>query len=106
MSYVAFNNGLSLRAVDPNYQVQSGETLFSAIPTTQQLTNAFTGYAAAAANFALQNQIAALEATQTPSRMRAAILGTDGGWLESLNSQITTLQSRVTEAQIAQEEGL
>jgi hypothetical protein len=53
MPYAYFNNGLSYRAVDSSYVAQSGEAVFSGTPTSDQLTSAFAGYAAAVG--ALQN---------------------------------------------------
>ena len=38
-------------------------------------------------------EIAALEALQTPRRVREAMLGVDGGWLDNLNGQIAELRS-------------
>lgn len=46
------NNGLSMRGVPVGYQPQEGEVLFPdgvGLPTSDQLTQAFDGYAAAAA---------------------------------------------------------
>lgn len=43
------NNGLSFRAVDPDYEAQNGEVIFPAYATPAQLTSAFNGYVAAAA---------------------------------------------------------
>lgn len=40
-------------------------------------------------------QIAALEATQTPRRIRNAVAGTDGGWLASLETQIAALRAKL-----------
>jgi hypothetical protein len=65
-------------------------------PTDEELEAAFPGYTAvqvmAEAKGAIMTQILALEATQTPRRMRDAILGTDGGWLADLESQIAVLR--------------
>lgn len=47
-------------------------------------------------NEIIKQQIAALEATQTDRRIREALAGSDGGWLESLNVQITALRARLT----------
>jgi hypothetical protein len=46
--YAYSNNGLSLRAVADDYVVQAGEVLFSALATPDELTSAFSGYAAMA----------------------------------------------------------
>lgn len=42
---------------------------------------------------ATKRQIAALEAQQTPRRLREALAGTDSGWLANLDVQIATLRS-------------
>ena len=44
--YCYYNNGLSSKTVNNLYAAQTGEVLFSATPTTAQLTAAFSGYAA------------------------------------------------------------
>lgn len=41
-------------------------------------------------------EIARLEATVTPRRLREAVLGIDGGWLANLNSQIAALRASLT----------
>ncbi len=38
-------------------------------------------------------QIAALERTVTPRRVREAVLGLDGGWLATINTQIVALRA-------------
>jgi len=40
-------------------------------------------------------QIAAIEATITPRRMREAVLGTDNGWLAAVDAQIASLRSQL-----------
>ena len=40
----------------------------------------------------LLKQMSELEALQTPRRMREAMLGTDAGWMETLEDQITALR--------------
>lgn len=40
-------------------------------------------------------QIQALEAQQTPRRLREAALGQDGGWLGNLEMQITNLRQQL-----------
>jgi hypothetical protein len=59
-----------------------------------RLINGVVTPAAAAAPVPLtpQQQIAQLEASCTPQRLRAAILGNDGGWLKKLDAQITALK--------------
>ncbi len=47
MAYYATNNGLTVIACDANHSVQSGEVFFADFPTSEQLAEAFTGYAAA-----------------------------------------------------------
>lgn len=43
-------------------------------------------------NAALMQKIIALEAQQSPRRLREATLGIDNGWLKNLNDQINTLR--------------
>lgn len=45
--YAYFNNGLSLRSVDADYEAQSGEVLFADVATSDQLAEAFAGYSSA-----------------------------------------------------------
>jgi len=47
--YCYSNNGFSSRAVASSYSPQAGEVIFADVPTSQQLTAAFSGYAAQAA---------------------------------------------------------
>lgn len=44
-------------------------------------------------NVAVFAQIAAIEATITPRRMREGLLGTDGGWLADADAQIAALRA-------------
>jgi len=44
-------------------------------------------------NIAIINQILILEATITNRRFREHMLGTDNGWLVSINDQITALRN-------------
>lgn len=41
------------------------------------------------------DEIAALEAQITPRRIREAVLGVDGGWLESKNAAIEALRAQL-----------
>lgn len=41
-------------------------------------------------------QIAELETTVTPRRIREAVLGIDGGWLAALDAQIAALRAQLT----------
>lgn len=41
------------------------------------------------------SEIQMLEAQQTPRRMREAALGTDGGWLATLDQEINALRDRL-----------
>ena len=45
------------------------------------------------ANELIQQQIATLEATISSRRLREATLGTDNGWLKSLDAQIAKLRA-------------
>jgi len=61
--YCYFNNGMSMKAVDPSYVPQSGEVVYATIPTNDQLTTDFPGFAAAlAAATAASNALAAIAA--------------------------------------------
>ena len=91
MNYAVSNNGLSLRSVDADYQAQSDEVLFDHVPTPDELTAAFPGYLAQAANESIHSQISALEATQTPRRVREG-----GQWMIDLNNQIAALRAQLT----------
>jgi hypothetical protein len=93
--YCYSNNGMSMRAVDANYVAQTGEVTFPAILSTDQLTQAFAGYAAAVNKLSIEAQILALEAQQTPRRIRSAIAGTDSGWLAALEAQIVALRAQL-----------
>lgn len=46
-------------------------------------------------NDGIKSQIIALESTVTARRLREAIIGTDGGWLQNLNSQIASLRAQL-----------
>lgn len=48
---------------------------------------------AATTNAPILAQISALEGTVTQRRLREAMLGTDGGWLAGVNTQIATLRT-------------
>lgn len=41
------------------------------------------------------SKIAELEAMITPRRLREAVLGTDGGWLETIDAKIATLRAKL-----------
>ena len=46
-------------------------------------------------NVAILAQIAELEMTITPRRIREAVLGTDSNWMKMLDAQITKLRSGI-----------
>lgn len=46
-------------------------------------------------NRSVLEQIIQLESSVTDRRLREAVLGVDGGWLENLNSQISDLRSKL-----------
>ncbi|MCX4156168.1 MULTISPECIES: hypothetical protein [Paraburkholderia] len=52
MTYAYSNSGISFRAVDPDYEAQTGEVVFSDIPTTSQLATVFPLFATAQASIA------------------------------------------------------
>jgi hypothetical protein len=43
----------------------------------------------------IKAEIAALEATVTPRRIRESILGTDNGWLAGVDAQISALRAQL-----------
>jgi hypothetical protein len=49
VTYAYSNNGMSFRAVAPDYVVTSGEVLFDHIATASELTSVFSGYTTAVA---------------------------------------------------------
>jgi hypothetical protein len=96
MNYCYSNNGLSWRMVSPSYIAQEGEVLFNTVPSSSELSSAFSQYTITAAAASIKAQIIALEATATPRRLREAVLGTDSGWLGNLNTQITALRAQLS----------
>lgn len=75
MSYCYYNNGESMRAVDPDYVAQIGEVIFHELATAAQLTAAFPAYAAAQAASAMVAQsTAALAAGLTITSTSAPAL--------------------------------
>jgi hypothetical protein len=93
--YIASNNGLSIRWVDPNdsYVPVAGEISFDEFPTDEQIATSFASYRDAVAALAKREQILNLESQITPRRLREAVLGVDGGWLLSINNQINALRA-------------
>lgn len=43
----------------------------------------------------IKSEIAALESTITPRRLREAVLGTDAGWMATLDAQIAALRAQL-----------
>jgi len=88
-----------MTSVGDYYVPAPGEVLFPDLATDDELEAAFPGFKAVKAiqtsNDAILAQIEALEATQTPRRIREAVAGTDGGWLAKLESQIVVLPSQL-----------
>jgi hypothetical protein len=93
--YCYSNEGLSFRLVELSYVAQTGEALFNATPTADELASTFSGYEHAIAQADVKRQIDVIEATVTPRRMREAVAGTDGGWLAGINADIATLRSQL-----------
>lgn len=50
---------------------------------------------ALAGNALVQSEIASLEASITPRRIRESVLGLDNGWLKNINDQITSLRAQL-----------
>lgn len=67
MSYAYSNNGLSFRAVDPDYKAQAGEVLFVDIATSAQLASVFPNYATGLASIAWASYQAQAQAALTES---------------------------------------
>jgi hypothetical protein len=61
--YCYCDDGLSFRWVGPGYAAQTGEVTFADVATSDQLTTAFPGYAAAVLAQAQAAQTAALQAS-------------------------------------------
>lgn len=97
--YCYFNNGNSMRSVDPGYQVESGEALLDHYPATEdELLAAFPGRAALQATEAQAQahaetiaQIEALEAKQHRAIREATLTG-DKTRLQAIESQIVELR--------------
>jgi hypothetical protein len=70
------------------------------VPLTEEEVAEFHAKEAAAEREAQKvsviNQIKALEAQITPRRLREAILGTDKGWLQNVDSQLAALRHQLS----------
>lgn len=93
--YCVFNNGLGLKSVDDNYVIVTGDVIFDHVPTSDELIEAFPGYATIIANNEIKNQIFALEASITPRRRNEAYAGIDSGWLTNVITEIANLRSQL-----------
>ena len=104
--YCYCNNGLSMRAVDPGYEPQEGEVLFEAIPTPEELSGAFPGYAGATVALATANvnaailaQMDALDGGGQARAIRGAVLAAglpasaDLTRLQALEAQVAALRA-------------
>lgn len=85
MTYVYSNNGMSFRAVDPDYKAQAGEVVFPDIATSQQLTSIFPSYTAAQTSIAwsayqVQAQSALAESDKTILRCYEAAVPVPSAW--------------------------
>jgi hypothetical protein len=85
MSYAIRKDGLGWRSVASAAEVGSDE-VFSTNQPVLTLS----------ANEVIISQIAALEATVTPRRIREAVLGSDSGWLANINNQIAILRGNLS----------
>ena len=95
MPFCYSDNGFSMIAVRGDYAAKEGEVVFTNYATEKELAAAFPNYAAIKQQNAIKAQITALESTQTPRRLREAIVGTDGGWLANLESEIAVLRGQL-----------
>lgn len=76
-----YNNGLSMRAVDPDYTPQSGELLFSALQDPIQLAAAFADYTSAMAAANPSNAQVALDKSDiTVLRCYSAGVAVPSAW--------------------------
>jgi hypothetical protein len=87
------------------FNIETGEVL----TTCENNTTVFGGFwgelqsqgktawreIAVPANAEIKKQIMVLESLQTPRRVREAMLGTDNGWLTSLETQIAALRAQL-----------
>lgn len=93
-----FNNGFSYRSVGSDYVPEADEVVFSEFEevTEAMLAEAFSQYMALKQRDGLLQEIATLEAQQTPRRIREAALHEDGKvWLETLNTRINNLRKKL-----------
>lgn len=90
-----YNNGLSLERIARPYVLQKGEKFFPDFATSDQLTAAFPNYSTSISNVTAQQKITDLESSISLRRLREAILGTDGGWLKSIDAQIAVLRKSI-----------
>jgi hypothetical protein len=92
---------MSLLSVDANYVALPDEVLFDHVPTQTELTIAFKGYAAQAANEAINLQIQQIEEKITDRRKREALPDESGGnmsgraWMFEQNNQIEALRAKL-----------
>lgn len=90
-----FNNGFSYRSVGADYVPDADEAVFSEFDevTEAMLAEAFPQYVTIKRREETLQEIALLEAQQTPRRIREASLNEEGRlWLENLNIRINTLR--------------
>lgn len=81
-------NGSSLRAIDSESDLISGEVYSENFPDAWPPSPSERDL--------ITQQIASLEATVTERRYREAILGIDNGWLKNINDQIVMLRTKLT----------
>lgn len=93
--YLYKNDGTVIQSVEDNYKPEPDEVASHILLTEDEILAKFPKYAVPSKNKDLMAQIRALEATVTNRRMREAHLGKDGGWLENIDDQITTLRNQI-----------
>ena len=93
-----FNNGFSYRSVGSDYVPGADEVVFSEFEEVSEtmLAEVFPQYMALKQREGCLQEIATLEAQQTPRRIREAALHEDGRvWLENLNARINNLRKKL-----------
>jgi len=94
MPFCYSNNGLTMRAVDEDYQASEGEVVFEEYPTPEQLSASFPEYDIEAVKEQTKRQIFELEKQVTPRRLREAALTEEGKtWLADIDQQIADLRA-------------
>lgn len=97
MPFVYSNHGVTMRSiVETDYQPLPGEIVSLDFMSDAELEAAFPEYPKHRSRRDIVEEIAKLEALQTPRRLREAALNDEGrAWLAGLNAQINDLRTRL-----------